>query len=422
MYYSNKPVSAYFYRERQTFTDLDPTVQKYFENWTASPDKFNSRSGGSSKDWKRAIAQRISASTGYSVEHWEVEKEPGYCIFDYTYKVTGRTYYNRILQDLTGFTNWPPFYAGDISDIDDQARTQFLSRCFRAQHTFQGGVFLGELREAVHMIRHPLDSLVGGMQQYLNALRRRKRKGIGHGRRLQKMIADTWLEYVFGWGPLLSDIDSGAQALANATTYRAPTKHVIGSAKKSEVVHGTYSDVISPDNQYYFVSYKPITKTEVEVKYIGGVYAKAGGDGISSNLADFGVDMRSFLPTLWELIPYSFLVDYISNVGQFVEGLSFMTSDLIYVTRTLKSTTERWASGFQTQNNIQHDDSFLIRNELFVPGSSRMAGSLYQRNDVLSSIGLPSLAFTLENLNFRRGANISALGAAAAATSRHLNS
>jgi hypothetical protein len=392
-----------------------------YQDLEVSPLKFNYRAGISNKNHKILIARRLSASTSFGAESWKVTKVPGLVQFDYKYNVLDRTYYNRISGDLTRFTTWPALYSGDISDIDDVARTQFLSRCYRAQHSFQGGVFLGELKEAVHMIRHPLDSLVNGMSDYLKALRRRKRRGIGHGRRLKDMIANTWLEYVFGWGPLLNDIDSGAKALARAIAYRAPTEHVTGSAKKSFQVHGSLEDIFSPDGSYMFVSYKPITSYQVSVKYEGGVYAKNGGNGAVANLSDFGVDFQSFLPTVWELIPYSFLVDYVSNVGQFIEALSFALSDLIYATQSVSSSVIRTAGDWDISNNIEHDDSFKILNQQFNPGSAKLEGRSFIRSDVISSIGLPSLTITLENLNFRRGANISALGAAAASTSRFLN-
>jgi hypothetical protein len=47
-----------------------------------------------------------------------------------------------------------------------------------------------------------------------------------------------------------------------------------------------------------------------------------------------GFDLRSFVPTVWELVPYSFIVDYFSNVGDCLMALGVDTSGVTGLWRT----------------------------------------------------------------------------------------
>ncbi len=43
---------------------------------------------------------------------------------------------------------------------------------------------------------------------------------------------------------------------------------------------------------------------------------------------NFGLTLDEFIPTVWELIPYSFLVDYVTNIGAIIDGYSLNKSGL----------------------------------------------------------------------------------------------
>jgi hypothetical protein len=52
-----------------------------------------------------------------------------------------------------------------------------------------------------------------------------------------------------------------------------------------------------------------------------------------------GFDLKAFIPTVWEVIPYSFLVDYFVNIGDMLEAA---TTDTSIVKRLSKVVIEEW--------------------------------------------------------------------------------
>jgi hypothetical protein len=49
------------------------------------------------------------------------------------------------------------------------------------------------------------------------------------------------------------------------------------------------------------------------------------------------LDLPHFLPTVWDLIPYSFVVDYFTNIGDYLSGLSLRFSDVSWGCKTVST-------------------------------------------------------------------------------------
>lgn len=69
------------------------------------------------------------------------------------------------------------------------------------------------------------------------------------------------------------------------------------------------------------------------VRYVGGLRTTSSSP-TSYAIRDTGFSLRSFVPTIWELIPYSFLVDYFSNLGDLVTSTAVFRNDFVYVVST----------------------------------------------------------------------------------------
>lgn len=121
----------------------------------------------------------------------------------------------------------------------------------------------------------------------------------GPGKVSKKHYASaTWLELHFGWSPLVGDIYDAIDTLQSDF---GRTK-VVASAS---VQYG-----ISRDGYPYGSSIgKYGVRTEVEMKVINPNLALATSMGLTNPAA-----------IAWELVPFSFVVDWFTNVGQILES------------------------------------------------------------------------------------------------------
>lgn len=123
-------------------------------------------------------------------------------------------------------------------------------------------------------------------------------------------ISDAWLEGRYGWRTLLYDI----QDLASAINKLNNTPIVRRSERKGESLTLTSDDINVRSDNADFTSIEYVTR-ESRISIRGSV------------VADFIPPRFQFnVPrTAWELLPLSFVVDWLFNVGMAIEANSFVT-------------------------------------------------------------------------------------------------
>lgn len=70
---------------------------------------------------------------------------------------------------------------------------------------------------------------------------------------------------------------------------------------------------------------------------IKGAFVYRNPDGNFPIPKLFGLDLSDLAPTTWELIPWSFFVDYFTDVGNAIEAASVRLVEMAYVTTTTRS-------------------------------------------------------------------------------------
>lgn len=226
----------------------------------------------------------------------------------------------------------------NLSSSDSEALGKFVSKVVSARAALQGGVFIGELGQTLRMIRNPaqgLRRLVTDWQTEARLIRQGHRVGslASRMRRVAQNLGDAWLEHAFGWKPLLNDIDGGCKALAESYVGRPlSTRRITASAETKSSV--TDTSAIYGGGLAFWRVRERLTGTTMVI-YRGALRIEAR-DPKTMDPALFGFSPEQFLPTAWELVPYSFLIDYFTNIGDIINGWSSLLVPLKWCNRTTR--------------------------------------------------------------------------------------
>jgi hypothetical protein len=146
------------------------------------------------------------------------------------------------------------------------------------------------------------------------------------------LLAALWLEYRYGWLPFLQDIDASVSAFKSYGLKDPGIVSVSASRRKTTNVVRKVLYASNPDGsfrtRYYYEKVATVCRMGVRYKLDSKLIATMSGLGLTSPLA-----------LTWELVPFSFVVDWLLPIGPALnafsafEGLSFMTGYKTYFTR-----------------------------------------------------------------------------------------
>lgn len=307
--------------------------------------------GNRMPSWRTRIAEGKSATT-YMVgtKKQVLEWTPGEYALVYTNKVSTKLWTEQYYK--TGawlypseFLVFPSYTASGETAADNIAKSKFVKRAIQAQTTFQVGVSGGEFRETLRFIRSPLRGLRDSLHDYMRLVKKRARERRYVKRRnldkkvretlLNRMVAGTWLEAQLAINPLMGEVKSGAEALARIITKVERERVPINAVGE----YVTYDKSFNPAGAWSVEKFRVYIETvyKNQVIYRGAVrVAHPDKDPIKSKLQVLGLMPKDFVPTIWELIPGSFLMDYVANIDDIISAACFARSNLAWVARTTR--------------------------------------------------------------------------------------
>lgn len=388
------------YRHTVTFGDGDPVVTNpgpIFDrvnqvNWA---DKV--------PNYRRVIAEGNNATTNLSFSGFEYFQDPSFHRMHCQRTLDGgdkRTY-------LMEGNHIPVTFPSTVftlatTDAINQALIAFYSHLNAVDTTFKGMVFGGEFPETLRMLRHPFRALRRGIGDYLNY--------VGNvGRRLPRQmrpsfVRRTWLEYSYGWAPLISDCGSAIDAFYASQIIHPIFEMVRGRASNAgNVVESGYTSAPVLGQQ---VVGRVRDSSQNEVKFYG-VYHSTGA-GLARDAIAWGFRPSEFIPTIYELIPYSFLVDYFTNVGKVIESWSYRSIGARFMSQTIaRHNTREWV-GMQTQYTKPLGTNYTYENQA-KPGRAAVRYTSIQRSKN-ASYSLPTFSVKVPG-KWYQWVNVAALSA-----------
>lgn len=331
---SSKSWSSSF-RVNTSFEDVDivsgHTVGSGHSQQTvpsASGVNSYSRTTQENPKWRYLVKNHGNATTPFTASR-DVQWVSNGTAHSYTYNLSGGVARTTVT-DVSGVLPFLGLSVGPDGNVLNSALAAAKAKVYKKlagiQTPFQTGVFLGEFRETLHMIKHPaegLSKLILG-EQFMSTKQKLRRaslrnrrplKGDKLRRSLSKAVADSWLENAFGWQPFIKDIES-AMGVYNDKLNQVEYIPIrcIGKARES-----LGAPLVNDFSIQGFIGYRTFDyRSQSCSVYVYGE-ARNQPHGLKAAL---GITWGQFVPTLWELLPFSFLADYFVNIGDVLANAS----------------------------------------------------------------------------------------------------
>lgn len=210
------------------------------------------------------------------------------------------------------------FPSKEVDLTRNAAAMKFSSKVRERIMTVSGPTALGEIRETIEMVRRPGKSLLKAYKRYMGRCTRRiRKKPRPSGRRAlekwHRWFVDSYLSFTYGVQPLLKDIEGGIDALKKLS--KVPSLDV-----RCKVNGMPVSDTSFSWQYPYQFQTKRVSTCSVQVVGVirGDIFAPV--DTLSRLQQLLGVSWDEVVPTIYNLIPFSFIVDYFSNLNEVVSA------------------------------------------------------------------------------------------------------
>jgi hypothetical protein len=233
------------------------------------------------------------------------------------YEYPDPTYPNYWYSGLVGFPN------NDLPGLDNNDLIKLYNGYVKkfANHDFDAGIFLGEGRQTIGLVTSTATRIAkaitavryGNLSMAKDVLldrnqidfRRINKDFKIYRKKLkrsmpQKVWASTdeiskaWLELQYGWKPLLGDVHSSMQALSSRlnTRYDTRVRHFVQRLEQKTL----------PDGSVLFRHH----------------FIKLTGSISSTPSLTHSLNLTDPFNVAWELVPYSFVVDWFIPIGDFL--------------------------------------------------------------------------------------------------------
>jgi hypothetical protein len=191
--------------------------------------------------------------------------------------------------------------ASEIASLQTEVSTRCLSaRGSQGSNRFES---LAQAAKTIAMLKRPFSAID-------SFFRKTKVKITRSGRRRKNLMrpVDAWLTYRYGLKPLINDVDEILRGLDKGVGNQKYTTRANGFKTR------TSTRVFTKDLGINRVHIQAMSTCSVTVR------AMSLDEYVSDLLNNIGFDIKGALTVSWELVPYSFVIDWFANVGDYLRA------------------------------------------------------------------------------------------------------
>lgn len=352
---------------------------------------------------KEAIRRFQNATTSYTAIFQEWDTSPG--TYSESTQMNGSEKY---WEDLVSGYNVSPLAFGVadnnvVARVQSEALIKLRSEVRKSMTQASGPMFLLEARQAAQMIKSPAQALVKQILRYTSRLKRDAR------RKDLNFLADSWLEATYGWTPLIMEIKGLAQALGSM---QVEPKQTFQATKSEQVALTPLSQTRTIGKCGRILEFRS-GSVDVSCRIKAGASASVVGPfGAARSLGQQSGFAWSEAPLVaYELIPYSFVFGYFSNIEGILSAPYSSAGNFSWISTTTKIV--------QTSTTTAHAVAIPNATYKLTSQSGGNAKLTAKRTTLTRSGTLPNAEFSFHLPGARASANLVALLAAALPRSNH---
>lgn len=282
-------------------------------------------------DWKSKVAKRQNASNPYFVRRGKLLPGAGYLDIEYDGP-------NADIRYGTSRFIWhgldPTSYLNKVDDpaLADIALARLKRKLQNRTQSYNVLVPLGELRE----LRQTIEGAATFTLKTVEALRDVKKLRL---KEAYKKASDVWLSYSFGMSPMMGTIKDISKSIGAYLTRYDSIDRLTGTATRDWYSRGLSTNITSCYSTSLEARETAVHK--LQYKYIAGHRFSLTSANDYSAFDHFGISPPSLIPVIWELTAFSWVVDYFTTAGAFLDDtFSGQTGNSIYVVKNRKYTVQ----------------------------------------------------------------------------------
>jgi hypothetical protein len=365
------------------------------------------RSGEAVVGWKEKIQKGRDATSPFSTDSTRIERiVNGDRTLVFAYNATPLV--PRSIRHWGLFYNTPStpthLTTSSVTTAENDALAKVIKKVKATRQSLNGGSVLGELTKTIHGLRNPYKLLREQVYAHLTTLNKRKRLVMRMPEAKRKkawreVVAGTWLETNFGMRPVISDARDIAEALARFQ-FEEPVRTRLRSNSSS--LDRLVSTALNQGNSDYLLAYQQVNwkETRTFCTYAVGYEQTVRPAGSVRRLQEvLGLSLENFVPALYEIMPWSWLVDYFTNMGEVIEAGAFSSEGVKWISKSSgRITTER----FMCIQDLPRTQALVtgwgaklkqINGEGLL-GDLTLSRATYNRTKP-ATLGVPSLEFSI---------------------------
>jgi hypothetical protein len=294
------------------------------------------------------------------------------------------------------------------ASVKTSAHNQAVNKLYNQLNSFASSAKTGEDWGEWHATMKTLRSPLAPLRELLISTHKKGLRALSSKSTYVKTagaLADTHLEFAFGVNPLVGSIAKSVVGLQNREIMgNYQPFHARGQVDFNGSVK--HQDVQGDPHNYVreHMDWKTVGTYSETYQGIWGQECLLPKKPISDVL---GLKPRDIIPTIWNLIPYSFLVDYFVNIGQIVSAIAVPWDGVKwcnYTTRTVETRNAVYSYVVNPSTVVNLQVTFGQ-----TPGSAILSRSTFNRSSQ-TSLPFARIEFTRPwQLTGRQWVNLAAL-------------